>query len=435
MKGASQAEFRMSATKWLVLALLAWAISSLYMQRVLLPWRHFMEVDSGKLKAEMGDLYPRWVGTRELLFNGGNPYGPYVSHEIQMAFYGHAVVQDYEDPNAHLVDEQRFVYPLYVVFLLWPTAYLDFATVQQWAPPVLAMLTAMSVLLWMSALRWKPSRVLTTAIILFVIASPQVVQGLRLRQLGLLVAFFLALGTWCITRHKLAISGIVLAIATIKPQMAVLPLLWLLFWGLGDWRKRWSLLAAFVLTLALLIVAGQLLLPGWLVYFIGGLAAYRHYFQTTSLVCFLLGNTAGAVASAAILGGILVLGWRSRKSDFASPEFLYTTAMFFIGVTLILPLWTPYNQVLLLLPALMVLQDWALLPRMRRSIVVLMVVWPWCLSLVFLLHPPRLNSTSLVPVLPSAPVLLFPFFILLLCLTAWRRKNEMRRMQAPAASV
>ncbi len=51
--------------------LLAAAVASVtawsYMQRVLLPWENHVNVKPGKLKAEMGDLYPRWVGTRELL--------------------------------------------------------------------------------------------------------------------------------------------------------------------------------------------------------------------------------------------------------------------------------------------------------------------------------------------------------------------------------
>ena len=280
------------------------------------------------------------------------------------------------------------------------------------------MLTALGAILWMDALRWRPPRILAAAIVLFVLSSPQVMQGLRLRQIGLAVAFLLALGTWCVIRNKLAIAGIVLAIATIKPQMAVLPLAWLLLWGLSDWRKRWSLLASFFLTLALLTVAGQLLLPGWLVYFVDGLAAYRNYFPTTSLLRFLMGNFMGAIASAAVVLGIMVLAWRNRRSDSASPEFLHTQAMFFICVTLVLPLWTPYNQVLLLLPTLMVLRSWVVLPRVLRSIFAFIVAWPWILSFVFLLHPPRLDSTSLIPVLPSAPVLLYPFFILSLCLAA-----------------
>ena len=69
-----------------------------YMQRVLLPWENQVNVKPGKLRAEMGDLYPRWLGSRELLLNGRNPYGKEVSAEIQMAFYGHPIDQTYDKP-------------------------------------------------------------------------------------------------------------------------------------------------------------------------------------------------------------------------------------------------------------------------------------------------------------------------------------------------
>src|SRR5439155_17440967 len=49
---------------------------------------------------------------------------PEVSREIQIVFYGHAVTP--EEAAQHVVDEQRFAYPLYVVFLMAPTIYTDF---------------------------------------------------------------------------------------------------------------------------------------------------------------------------------------------------------------------------------------------------------------------------------------------------------------------
>src|SRR5271166_3341386 len=99
---------------WLLLSVFAVAITWLYSARVLGPWNQYMgKVHDG---VQMGDLYPRWLGTRELLLRGRNPYGPEVSHEIQIAYYGHIVTQDYSQPGRKMVDEQRFAYPVYVVF-------------------------------------------------------------------------------------------------------------------------------------------------------------------------------------------------------------------------------------------------------------------------------------------------------------------------------
>jgi hypothetical protein len=415
---------------WLLFSVLASATSCLYMSRVLLPWEYYIDVEHGRLKAEMGDLYPRWVGTRELLLNGQNPYSPEVSHEIQMAFYGHAIDQKYGQPGVDVIDEQRFVYPVYVIFLMAPTVRMDFSQLQLWAPIIFALLTAISVPLWLSVLRWRPPKSLVAAIVLFVLSSPQVMQGLRLRQLGLVVSFLLALSAWCIARNHLAIAGVLLAVSTVKPQMVVLPLTWFLLWGISAWPRRWPLLAGFGITLAALVGLGELILPGWPRYFVDGLIAYRNYFPTTSLLCLALGNWVGGALSAVAIIGLLTLAWRNRQADAVSPEFIQTLAAFFIGATLVLPLLTPFNQVLLLLPALMVFRDWAALPRIGRRVLAVVIAWPTISSVVLLLLHPRLDSTHRVPLLPSAMVLFVPFLLLLLLAATSSRTNE---QQLPAA--
>src|SRR5579863_9554086 len=124
----------------LLLSVVAAAITWIYAARILVPWdRYIGELHDG-VKSQMGDLYPRWVGTRELLLHGRNPYGPEVSGEIQMAFYGRIVTPGDRGPGHKIIDEQRFAYPVYVVFLMAPTMYSDFATVQRWAPTVLGFL-------------------------------------------------------------------------------------------------------------------------------------------------------------------------------------------------------------------------------------------------------------------------------------------------------
>ena len=77
---------------------------------------------------------------------------------------------------------------------------------------------------------------------MLVLSSPQIAQGLRLRQLGLFVAFLVALASWCVTRQQYAMAGVLLAISTIKPQMVALVLLWFLLWSwaTGERDGRWQ---------------------------------------------------------------------------------------------------------------------------------------------------------------------------------------------------
>jgi hypothetical protein len=396
---------------WLVLAVMASAISWTYMHRVLLPWEYYVNVQHGPLKEEMGDLYPRWVGTRELLLNGRNPYGKEVSHEIQMAFYGHPIEQTYDKPS-DILDEQRFVYPLYVVLLLAPTVHSDFATLQTWAPVVLALFTAISVWIWLQVARWRPPPLAIAALILFILSSPQIAQGLRLRQFSLFVAFLFALASWCVTRSRYFIAGILLALSTIKPQMVALCLLGLLLWSAGDWKKRWPLPAGFGSALAALVGGAELLLPGWPRYFVEGLNAYRKYFPTaTSPLWLVLGGWAGPALSVVLVAALLIFAWRHRKVAADSPEFAQILALFLLSSTLVLPLLTPFNHVLLLLPVVILLRDWNALPRLGRSAFTALAAWPWITSLALLAHPPQLESMTRIPLLPSALVLLFPFVV------------------------
>jgi len=413
----------MKARVWLLLSLFTTGVTWLYVSRVLGPWEHYVDVEHGILKAQMGDLYPRWVGTRELLLHGRNPYGPEVSHEIQMAYYGHGVEQKYGEGEI-VLDEQRFVYPVYVVFLLAPTVYMDFPQLQVWAALVFALLTAISVFLWMDVLRWRPPSALAAAIVLFVLCSPQIVQGLRLRQMGLAVGFLLALSAWCVVRNHLVLAGIALALSTVKPQMMVLPLAWFLLWSVGAWPKRWPLLAGFAGALITLVALGQFILPGWIRFFLEGLAAYRKYIPMSSLLRVALGDWVGIVVSGIGVCGLLLWAWLNRRADAVSPEFAQTLAACFVGASLALPLVPPFNQVLLLLPVLMIARDWTSQPGAIRRFLSLVAPWPWMAYLALLLIRPRLDSPNRFPLLPAAIVLFLPFFLALMLAIRWSKGNS-----------
>ena len=401
---------------WLALSLCACGISWLYTVRVLGPWEHSCEIRDG-IKTQMGDLYSRWVGTRELLLHHRNPYGPEVSSEIQRAFYGHPANQPYPLPGAHLLDEQRFAYPVYAVFLLAPTVYADFVVVRWWARFFLGLLTAGCVLLCLDLLHYQPPWQVAAALVFFTLSSPQIVQGLRLEQLALLVGFLLIAGTWCVSRHHWVTSGILLAFSTIKPQMVLLPLCFFSIWTLGDWPKRWPLAASFLATLTALILAGELLLPGWLGYFLAGIADYRRYAPSSSVLQLILGNTFGGILGGAVVVGVLLMARKNRKEKADSRQFINTLATVFIGAILAFPLFTPFNQVMLILPVMLLLQDWKALPRFSRIVFTGAVSWPWIVSAILLFFKPQLNPPSQLPMRLSFLVSFTPLALALVLMT------------------
>jgi hypothetical protein len=404
---------------WFLLSLLTCTITWSYRHEILIPWKHYVDVERGELKAQMGDLYPGWVGTRELFLHGRNPYGEEVSREIQMGFYGHAIRQTYGRPG--VVDEQRFAYPVYVVLLLAPGTHADFLKVQKVAIFVLGTLTIVAAFLCMGALKWHPPPLLTLAIALFLLSSPQVGQGLRLQQLGLLVGFFLAFAIWCITRGYYATAGVLLALATIKPQMIVICIAWLFLWTLGDWNKRWPFVAGFGASLVVLIAIGEFLLHAWIAYFLAGLVAYGKYVAPQSLIRFALGDWAGG--GLAIVGLIILVtyAWRHRTVTADSAVFLRILSLFLIASTLVLPLFPVFNQVLLLLPLMMLFRDWNCMPRLTGNLLAVVLAWPAVVSLVLILYRAQISSMRPIPLLPSA---LAPFLPFLLAILILRRQSE-----------
>jgi hypothetical protein len=411
---------------WLVLSFVVSGITLLSANRILDPWSYasYIDVEQGRKAAEMGDLYSPWIGTRELLLHGRNPYSQEVSQQIQIAFYGHAITQTYDDSAKSLVNEQRFAYPIYVVFLLAPAINADFADVQLWGRYALAILTAISVLLCLGILHWRVPAITTVALILFILSTPQLVQGLRYEQLALVVGFLLVAGAWCIQNNYLLTAGVLLAVSTIKPQMSLMPICWLAIWTAGDWTKRWRIAAAFVATLSGLITGGELLLPGWITYFVAGLFAYRKYFPTPSLLTLVLGSTFGAVVAAIIFVALLCLAWRNRNAAASSREFNFILATFLIGAAIVFPLLVPFNQVLLILPTMLLLQDWRSLSLFSHIVFVAIVGWPWITDLALFVFLPRLHSPVEMPFLTSFMIAFLP--PLLLVLNMANRRNASR---------
>src|SRR5689334_25440194 len=97
-----------------------------YVQWVLVPYQKADAAAHGQPRGNFSDLYPRWLGTRELLLHHRDPYSPEITREIQTGYYGRPL-----DPTrpSDPKDQQAFAYPVYVAFVLAPSVFLPFAVV------------------------------------------------------------------------------------------------------------------------------------------------------------------------------------------------------------------------------------------------------------------------------------------------------------------
>ena len=218
-------------------------------------------------------------------------------------------------------------------------------------------------------------------------------QGFKLQQLTLLVAFLLAASMYALSRRQLVLTGILLAIASIKPQRQPgLLCVWLFLWVIGNWRERQRLFWSFAASLAVLVIAGELFLPGWIHEFRRASVAYYHYTGGgTSVLDVALTPTGGIVVAVVLVAAVVLFVWRVRQAAPGTTGFCWSLAVVLTSTVIVIPMFAPYNQ-LLLLPVLMLIVRaigplWRsrTLSRFLVGVTALGVLWPWltAASLVF----------------------------------------------------
>jgi hypothetical protein len=171
-----------------------------------------------------------------------------------------------------------------VVFLLAPLLGLPFHDVQIFFHWLLLSLTAASVWLWLRALRWRLPPLATAIAVALMLGSVPAVQGIKLQQLSLLVAALLAGAAACVASGFLFCGGALLALATIKPQLAWPLVAWLVVWSVSDFRRRRGFLFGFGVFMAVLLLGGEVVLPGWWRMFAHAIGQYHRYTQNQSVL-------------------------------------------------------------------------------------------------------------------------------------------------------
>ena len=388
-----------NSTLRLLLALLFAGSMWFYVQHVLIPHQQVEAVIYGIPRGNLSDLYPRWLGARELLLRHRDPYSAEVTREIQAGYYGRPLAPALpHDP----MDEQGFAYPVYVVFLLAPTVMLPFAIVQTAFRWLLVALTVTSVPLWLRTLRWRVSAETLTILMVLTLGTFPVLQGIKLQQLSLLVAGFIGLSAMLLIEGHLFTAGVLLAMATVKPQLALPVAAWFLLWALSDWTRRRRFCWGFVGSLAVLVGGAQFLLPGWVARFCEAIAAYRRYNQgADSVLDVLITPQCGKWLALVIAVVLAWAAWRRRRAEAGSWAHSQVTVLILAATVVIIPKASPYNQVLLLPGILLVLRQgrelWS--KGVGRRVLVAMcgltLLWPWLAAVALVASSFFISAESL----------------------------------------
>ncbi|MGB9073981.1 MAG: glycosyltransferase family 87 protein [Terriglobales bacterium] len=391
--------------KWLLLSIVCAAGVWLYAERVLVSYQIADAAAHDRPRGNLSDLYPRWVGARELLLHGRDPYSSAVTREIQTGYYGRSLDSARPgDPK----DQQGFAYPVYVIFYLAPTVRLPFAAVQRGFFWVLLGLTVATVPLWLRMLRWSLAPWAQVSVVALTVGSLAAMQGLKLQQMTLFVVGLVAMAMALLAADCAIAAGILLALATIKPQLVGLLLFWLAIWTVGDWRRRYRWAASFLLTMVVLFAASEWWLPHWIPRFLQAVREYRSYTDAVSVLDKLVPAPWGMLLRILAAAATLHVSWKNRRFAEETHAFAATASLVLAVTVIVIPSYALYNQVMLL-PAVL------LLVRERQSIwdrsfaarglvilVAVLLFWPWLASAVlaglsFLLPPEVVQRAWAVP--------------------------------------
>ena len=257
-------------------------------------------------------------------------------------------------------------------------------------------------ILWLKVLQWKPPGIDFAIALLLALGCFPFAQGIKLQQLTLLVSGLIAACAVLIVGDQLLLAGILLAAATIKPQIVVLLVPWLLLWVGSEWRTRKRLFIGFGLAMLTLLIGAQLILPGWIGQFGDALVAYRQYTGGGgSVLETLLSPVGGRFLAAVLVLGVVAVCWNTRHSLATSYQFSCTMALVLAATVTVIPMTAPYNQMLLLPAIFLIVRNDNLFPRknplllLLSSLCLLLILWPWLAAGGLTLAASALPATTL----------------------------------------
>ncbi len=395
------------------------------------------------------DFYQVWLTSREALhprhLYGHDLYSEAMTREIQIGLYGRPL-----DPRIPTdpVDRRVFPYPAYMDLLLWPSAELSFPVTRVVIVLALAALTFASLLFWLRAMAWPLDPLWLAVIALLTFTSYPVLEALFAGQLGLLVGCLLAASILALQRGRLLLSGTLMALTTIKPQMTALVILYLLLWTFHDWRARKSFGIGLFSIAAALLTGSLLVWPRWIQSWTRTVIAYHGYTRPPlirEVLASPLGPRAAGLATlimfAILMIAAMVLTWRNRAATPDSRAFWLTLSLLLaISSITILPGQAVYDHIILLPGTLFLLRDWRQLSaagRIPRTVVIvgaIVLFWPYASAFALIAIRPLLTPQQFFsPVFFSFPIRTaasFPFAVLALLTYALR----VRLTSTPTAS-
>jgi hypothetical protein len=272
------------------------------------------------------DFMPRWVGTRLFLMEGKSPYSEDATREIQQRLYGRPAHSD--------EDQSLFAYPLHVMLIFAPFALIpDYDMARAAWMTLLEVAIVVLVFVSLSLVRWRIRPWLLLLLLLFGALWYYSIRALINANVGPLIALLVAFAFLAIRSERDGVAGFLLAMATAKPQMVVVLIVFVMIWALTC--RRYVLFWSIIGNTVLLAAIGMLFLPNWIWQNLVQMVTYYNFgsnsiMPTTPGAIFKLwvpgvGERLGQIISVTMIVMLLVEWWLARGKEFR--WFLWTACL------------------------------------------------------------------------------------------------------------
>ena len=273
-------------------------------------------------------FYSYWLTGRVLFAQGQNPYGDELFEQTAARF-----------PEDHNIS--GFSLPLYSVLPILPFAFINNFAIAL----ILWRLFLTAALIYGSYRLVRGFRLqnrLTQGIIcaLLLLLNYYTVSSLVDGDISILAIAFFLIGLAAMQEGEAELCGIMLAFATIKPSITLLPVLWLCLWAVS--HRGGGIVAAWTgMVLALLFLIGMLLRTDWFMLYLRSIVYYLKYLNPTNFSRLLekwqpeLGGRIGWAISGVFIA-VLIIEWIiNAKKDVNALEWVLALTFsigFLIGI-------------------------------------------------------------------------------------------------------
>jgi hypothetical protein len=226
---------------------------------------------------------------RAFLMTGESP-SEQTSQEIQRLFYGRWRSRKKTRCSSSI---------LYSIFVFAP-----FAMIADYSMARAAWMTLLEVSIILITVagiylsRWKLRPIYLGVMLLFALFLYYNIRSLINANAAVLVGLFVVLALLAIRTGQDPWAGLFLVLATIKPQVVVLLILYILIWSISE--RRYLILWSFLGNLALAVAITSLLIPDW---------TWQNLRQVIAYPSYTLPGTPGAIFATWMPGVGLRLGW------------------------------------------------------------------------------------------------------------------------------